>query len=150
MGLDIYCSWGTEDEDGNIINGMTESERSAQITGFADAPAAGYMRYNWMGVWVASDAAKALGIPSPIGVLYPEWEGSNGEVLTVDAEQLARLVGARAALSKVYADGVPGVDVYFPDENERAWFVGKVRSTVEFIDFVEAHKDRDNLRICFY
>ena len=145
MGLDIYCRWGNTSED----DGMTEAEREAQFTGFVDAPAAGYLRYNWTGVAAASEMADAIGIPSPIRILFPEWNGSNGEELPVAADQIERLMQARSEFQGWLDGGTPGLDKLPDDAKTIVWFVRKIQSTIVYIDFVRAHQDRDKLRIEF-
>jgi hypothetical protein len=148
MGLDIYVRWGNTNEDGDIIDGMTPEERQAQFTGFNDATEAGYLRYNWPGVRFVSETAEALGIQSPIEALWPDWEGSNGETLTVDAAQLERLNESKAAIGAWLAN-VPATFEEVVEAGNRDYFLGKMRSTVALIDFIEAHKDREGLRVEF-
>ena len=149
MGLDIYCRWGDVNEDGEVINGMTEAEKQAQYTGYNDAPEAGYMRYNWLGVGFVTAAAEVLDIQSPIAALWPDWQGSNSEELIVDADQMARLVEARSAINAWLLDMPATPQAMIPDESNRVYFLGKLRKTIAMIDFIEAHKDCKGLRLEF-
>ncbi len=149
MGLDIYVRWGNTNEDGEIIDGMTHEEKRAQFTGFSDAPEAGYVRYNWPGVRFVRETAEAVGMRSPIAMLYPDWEGRNGEKFYIDAAQLARLIETRSTLNAWLANVPDTLRAVVPDDGNREYFLGKVRCTVAMIDFIEAHKGREKLRVEF-
>ena len=141
MGLDIYVRW----------DGMTREERDAQITGFTDATEVGYLRFNWTGVAVCQQVARELNAPDPIGSLYPEWNGSNGEGLLVAGSALTRLAEAKQRLAAWVSP--PRIELArFPDEDPEdlaAWFAQKIAGSIAMISFIEANQDKPGLRIEF-
>lgn len=159
MGLDIYVRWGAIGEDGDDVD-FPEDIRQDQCTGFENAPECGYLRHNWTSVRRMREFASEYSAPNPITDMSPVWNGHNGETLQVDADVLAHLITLRRKvldylshkpyeMRNVKMDKVDTVAERQEIADDFDYFRKCLRNLVGFINFVELHKDEDNLRIYF-
>lgn len=159
MGLDIYVRWGAVGEDGDDID-FPEDIRQNQCTGFENAPECGYLRHNWTSVRFCREFSVKYEVVDPIRGMYPEWNGSNGESIDVTADTLVHLFSLRSrALAwlrdKPYDKRNSLMDAAATDADkeevmeEFKYFSQCLRNLVGFINFIELHKDKPNLRIAF-
>lgn len=167
MGLDIYVRWGSVDDDGYHDKFDTEfkTHHELQLTGFRSAPESGYLRESWGSLEWVSDWGNRFGSPQ-IYSFYKDWNGSNGESLTVCGSTITRLVEFReslrewAAIAKKNRDELIDIAAKHASGECRAEvkrnayeiysvYIQRVRDVIGFLQFVELNKDRENLAIIF-
>jgi len=159
MGLDIYVRWGAIDDDGEDVEFPEDMEQD-QYTGMENAPEMGYLRHNWTSVRFCRETSVKYEAPNPIVNMYPQWAGDNGDTLYVSADVFAGLEAlrnqARAWLrSKPYYKRNAFIEAATTagEKNEIMeefdYFSQCLRNLVGFINFIELHKDKPNLRIVF-
>ena len=135
MGLDIYVRW----------DDITEAERDAQITGFADAPEFGYLRFNWHGVSVMRDFAANNGLTNPIRETFQDWDGGNGEGYSVTRDKLDRLLAYQSRLEGWLIEH----PVTERTEDEWKYYHRKIEGWVKFIDFIHGKIDKPGLAVVY-
>ena len=159
MGLDIYVRWGAIGDDGDDVD-FPEDIRQDQCTGFENAPECGYLRHNWTSVRFCHEFSIKYEVVDPIRGMYPEWNGSNGESIDVTADALQHLFRLRSRVqewlrNKPYEKRNAFIEAAATsatkDEvmEEFNYFSQCLRNLVSFINFIELHKDKPNLRIVF-
>lgn len=125
MGLDIYVRW----------DGITEKERQAQITGFDDAPEAGYLRASWPGYGLLKELSDAMNITLPLAGCHAYGDNADNQAIITD-ETMAQLCEWRqewlAAVDLPVPTTEPGVEAFFRQ---------KLRNSAAMVDFIEAKRN---------
>lgn len=159
MGLDIYVRWGEAVDVGEGYKDFIEWDEggkyrlyyNAQITGFVSAPRSGYLRESWGSLSWVYEMAQKYSAPYPYN-FWPDWNGYNGEQL--DLTENGRLDGVLEFRDKVLTPWLDSCSEVYDslsaeDRDEFDLFVKRVRDVIEFIDFVQHHRDKPNLTIVF-
>lgn len=172
MGLDIYVRWGKQDPDEGWID-FPEDRREEQFTGFNSAPHAGYLRESWGSLSWCTNYAKQIGAPDPYG-FFPNWDGGNGDELRCDEQGLLQVLAWRDEKLRPWTRDRKQRDAFYEkakqqyeamkpfestEAHDAAWkeltesytaFCKRIADVIGFLNFVELHKDKPNLSICFY
>jgi hypothetical protein len=133
MGIDLYVRW----------DDMTSEEYAAQITGYADAPEVGYLRYNWNGARFASENAVSLGLPIPI----PHYHFGTEDDLDIagiksELREYAASCRGAAILSEL---------ITFENDDGKVYFIEKLNAAAVLCEFALAKhaEGKANVRIEF-
>jgi hypothetical protein len=154
MGLDIYVRFGEVDEDGEHNWYPKDSKYhdlyEDQMTGFTSCPHAGYLRESWGSLDWVYNAAKEFNAPNPYK-FFDEWEGSNGEVYDCSGDGLTKLLSFRDDVIRPWLreNRYPEREWTDDKKNNFDHFRNRLHDVWSFINFVELHKDQENLIIIF-
>lgn len=122
MGLDIYVCW----------NDMTKEEKEAQITGFVDAPEAGYLRASWPSYSFLRVVAESMGIIMPLAGYHEYGNNENSQLVVTDAT-MDQLREWRQHWLDAIDKPVPTTET-----GGEEFFRQKLRNSAAMVDFVEA------------
>lgn len=144
MGLDIYCRW----ED------MTEDEKSAQITGYQNAGAAGYLRQSWPSLTAWDAVFEAVFHKDWMSFLYPQWQGFNDEEFSIADDNRKKIEESRDILQG-YVDNpteIPdSLSKYFDEPFTQEHAKEVIKSECQhMVDFINLALSKPKAKILFH
>lgn len=109
---------------------------------------AGYLRFNWAGVAFMGQACQGLEIKNPFDILFPGWNGYNGEEILVTPERLQEMLVDRDNLRQwLRATRVMPTNSTLGESWD--YFVAKLEQTAKLVDYIEMHRDAPGLTVYF-